>query len=196
MLKLSVWTRRRYKDRLETMVDIMIYILIFMKKVMASTNLARYKIAQNVRNWRLKRKYTLKDLVDKTGIKYHALLRYEQGICGIPIKKLKVIAKALSIDVRSLFPRRKALREKHCFDKQWIYNFIRKYMETRGREPRKAINALTKFIRAQEESDVKAARVKIAKNMLKAEFANDIISRATGLSADEYENKEEKSSKH
>ncbi|WP_353269879.1 helix-turn-helix domain-containing protein [Wolbachia endosymbiont (group A) of Myopa testacea] len=128
-----------------------------MKKVTASTNPARYKIAQNVRNWRLKRKYTLKDLVDKTGIKCHMLLRYEQGICGIPIKKLKVIAKALSIDVRNLFPRRKAL---------------------------KAIYALTQSIRAEEESDVKAG------------FANDIIYRAIGLSADEYENKEEKSSKH
>ncbi|ONI58346.1 hypothetical protein N499_0018 [Wolbachia pipientis wVitA] len=35
----------------------------------------RYKIAQKVRSWRLKRKYTLKDLVDKTSINYHTLLR-------------------------------------------------------------------------------------------------------------------------
>ncbi len=49
----------------------------------------RYKIAQKVRSWRLKRKYTLKDLVDKTSINYHTLLRYEQGTCGIPTEKLK-----------------------------------------------------------------------------------------------------------
>ncbi|WP_338476482.1 helix-turn-helix transcriptional regulator [Wolbachia endosymbiont (group A) of Nomada hirtipes] len=150
---------------------------------MKKSNPARYKIAQKVRSWRLKRKYTIKDLADKTGIKYHALLRYEQGICGIPIKKLKVIAKALSIDVGNLFPRRKALGEKHCFDKQLMYNFIEKYTKTSGRELRKAIYALTQSIRAEEESDVKAG------------FANDIIYRATGLSADKYENKEEKSSK-
>ncbi|WP_353274104.1 hypothetical protein [Wolbachia endosymbiont (group A) of Ennomos erosarius] len=47
----------------------------------------RYKIAQKVRSWRLKQKYTLKDLVDKTGKNYHTLLRYEQGTCGIPTKK-------------------------------------------------------------------------------------------------------------
>nr|WP_265016267.1 helix-turn-helix transcriptional regulator [Wolbachia endosymbiont (group A) of Anoplius nigerrimus] len=63
-------------------------------------------------------------------------------------------------------------------------------MKTKGREPRKAINALTKFIRAQEESDVKAARIRMAKNMLELEFDADIIYQATGLSIDEYDNKE------
>ncbi len=42
---------------------------------------------------------------------------------------------------------------------------------------------------------LKAARIRMAKNMLKAGFATDIIYRATGLSADEYDNKEEKGSK-
>ncbi|MBR9984227.1 MAG: helix-turn-helix transcriptional regulator [Wolbachia endosymbiont of Homalodisca vitripennis] len=148
---------------------------------------ARYKIAQNVRSWRLKQKYALKDLVDKTGIKYHTLLRYEQGACGIPIEKLKVIAEGLSIHVRNLFPRRKALRESGCFEEskiEWMYNFIAK---TRGR---KAIYALTKSIGAEEESNVKAARIKIAKNILKAGFTNDIIYRAVGLSTEEYSDKE------
>ncbi|GFY40403.1 transcriptional regulator [Trichonephila inaurata madagascariensis] len=67
-------------------------------------------------------------------------------------------------------------------------NFIEK---TKGR---KAIYALTKSIRAEEESAIKAARIRMARNMLKAGFAN-IIYRATGLSVDECENKEEKSSK-
>ncbi|MFJ5388417.1 hypothetical protein [Wolbachia endosymbiont of Drosophila bicornuta] len=35
----------------------------------------RYKIAQKVRSCRLKRKYTLKDLVDKTSTNCHTLLR-------------------------------------------------------------------------------------------------------------------------
>lgn len=60
----------------------------------------RYKIAQKIRSWRLKQKYTLKDLVDKTGIKYHTLLRYEQGTCGIPTKKLKVIAEDMFILIK------------------------------------------------------------------------------------------------
>ena len=97
----------------------------------------RYQIAQKVRSWRLKRKYTLKDLVGKTGINYHTLLRYEQGTCGIPIERLKVIANALSIPVRNLFPGRRVLKESSCFDKaktEEMYNFIapnRKICQTR-----------------------------------------------------------------
>lgn len=150
----------------------------------------RYKIAQKVRSWRLKRKYTIKDLAEKTGIKYYTLLRYEQGICGIPDEELQTIADALSVSLSDLLPRQKVLKENRCCDKtQWMSNFIEK---TRGR---KAIYALTKSIRAEEESAIKAARIRMARNMLKAGFANDIIYRATGLSDDAYENKEEKSSK-
>ncbi|WP_265026891.1 helix-turn-helix domain-containing protein [Wolbachia endosymbiont (group A) of Bombylius major] len=148
---------------------------------MKKSNPARYKIGQKVRSWRLRRKCTVKDLVDKTDIKYYTLLKYEQGVQGIPTEDLKRLADALSIKAGGLFSRQKVLRENCCFDKakeQAIYNLMAQTRE------RKAIYALTQSIRAEEESDVKAG------------FANDIISRATGLSADEYENKEEKSSKH
>lgn len=153
----------------------------------------RYKIAQKIRSWRLKQKYTLKDLVGKTGIKYHMLLRYEQGICGIPTKKLKVIAEALSVHVGSLFPRQKVLRESCSFNKEWMYNFITKI---KGQESCKLIRDLTEFIQAEEENNVKAARVSMAKNLAKVGFDTDIIYRATGLSTDEYDNKEEKGSEH
>ncbi|WP_419214904.1 WO male-killing family protein Wmk [Wolbachia endosymbiont of Rhagoletis cingulata] len=147
----------------------------------------RYQIAQKVRSWRLKRKCTLKDLVGKTGINYHTFLRYEQGTCGIPIERLKVIANALSIPIGNLFPRRKVLKESSCFDEaktQEMYNFIEK---TGGH---KAIYMLTKSVRAEEESNVKAARIRIARNLVKAGFDNDIIYRATGLSTEEYADKE------
>ncbi|PBQ26571.1 transcriptional regulator [Wolbachia pipientis wAus] len=147
----------------------------------------RYQIAQKVRSWRLKRKYTLKDLVGKANINYHTLLRYEQGTCGIPIERLKVIANALSIPIRNLFPRRKVLKESSCFDEarsQEMYNFIEKI------EGRKAIYMLTKSVRAEEESNIKAARIRIAKNLVKAGFATDIIYRATGLLTEEYADRE------
>ena len=150
----------------------------------------RYQIAQKVRSWRLKRKYTLKDLVDKTSINYHTLLRYEQGTCGIPIEKLKILAGALSIPIRNLFPRRKVLKEDSCFDKaktQEMYNFIEKYKRT-GRS--KTIYMLTKSVRAEEESNVKAARIRIARNLVKAGFDTEVIYRATGLSIEEYADKE------
>ncbi|WP_386086929.1 helix-turn-helix domain-containing protein [Wolbachia endosymbiont (group A) of Norellia spinipes] len=147
----------------------------------------RYQIAQKVRSWRLKRKYTLKNLADKAGINYHTLIRYEQGTCGIPTEKLKILAEALSIPIRNLFPGRKVLKEDSCFDKaktQEMYNFIEK---TGGH---KAIYALTKSVRAEEESNIKAARIRIAKNLVKAGFDTEIIYRATGLSTEEYADKE------
>ncbi|QJT96365.1 helix-turn-helix domain-containing protein [Wolbachia endosymbiont of Diaphorina citri] len=147
----------------------------------------RYQIAQKVRSWRLKRKYTLKDLAGKANINYHTLLRYEQGTCGIPIEKLKILAGALSIPVGNLFPRRKVLKESCCFDEarsQEMYNFIEK---TGGH---KAIYALTKSVRAEEESNIKAARIRIARNLVKAGFDTEIIYRTTGLSTEEYADKE------
>jgi transcriptional regulator with XRE-family HTH domain len=97
----------------------------------------RYEIAQNVRSWILKRKYTVKDLANKTGIEYYTLLRYVKGKCGIPTERLKVIADALSISIRNLFPRQKVLKENSCFDKaksREMYNFIEKYKKTGDRK--------------------------------------------------------------
>ncbi|WP_264376204.1 MULTISPECIES: WO male-killing family protein Wmk [unclassified Wolbachia] len=152
------------------------------------TNISiRYKIAQKVRSWRLKQKYTLKNLADKAGINYHTLLRYEQGACGIPIGRLKILAESLSIPIRNLFPKQKVLKENSCFDKaktQEMYNFIEK---TGGR---KAIYMLTKSVRAEEESNVKAARIRIARNLVKAGFDTEVIYRVTGLSTKEYADKE------
>lgn len=96
----------------------------------------------------------------------------------------------MSVPISNLLP---PPREDCCFDKhkaQETYDFMGKYIKTKGREPRKAINVLTKFIPAQEESDVKAARIRMVKNMLKAGLDADIIYRATGLSTDEYDDKE------
>ncbi len=152
------------------------------------TNISiRYQIAHKVRSWRLKRKYTLKDLAGKANINYHTLLRYEQGTCGIPIEKLKILAGELSIPVGNLFPGRKVLKESCCFDEarsQEMYNFIEK---TGGH---KAIYVLTKSVRAEEKSNIKAARIRIARNLVKSGFATEIIYRATGLSIEEYADKE------
>ncbi|WP_410542958.1 helix-turn-helix domain-containing protein [Wolbachia endosymbiont of Tetranychus urticae] len=87
------------------------------------TNISiRYQIEHKVRSWRLKRKYTLKDLAGKVNINYHTLLRYEQGACGIPIGKLKILADALSVPIRNLFPKRKVLKESSCFDKAIVFS--------------------------------------------------------------------------
>ncbi|MFP3025014.1 MAG: hypothetical protein ACEY3L_01715, partial [Wolbachia sp.] len=47
-----------------------------------------------------------------------------------------------------------------------------------------------KSVRAEEESNIKAARIRIAKNLVKAGFDTEIIYRATGLSIEEYADRE------
>ncbi len=51
----------------------------------------RYKIAQKVRSWRLKRGYTQKDLAGKIGVTYQVVLQYEKGTRKISIEKLYAI---------------------------------------------------------------------------------------------------------
>lgn len=70
-----------------------------------------------------------------------------------------------------------------------MYNFIGKYTQTRRREQRKAIYALTKSIQAKEESNAIAARIRMAENLVTSGYSAGIIYRATGLSIDEYNNK-------
>lgn len=86
-----------------------------------------------------------------------------------------MIANALSIPIKNLFPRRKVLKESSCFDKaktEEMYNFIEK---TGGR---KAIYTLAKSVRVEEESNIKAARIRIARNLVRQA---EVIYRATGF---------------
>ncbi|WP_255563526.1 hypothetical protein [Wolbachia endosymbiont of Bemisia tabaci] len=95
-----------------------------------------------------------------------------------------MIANALSIHIRNLFPKRKVLRENSCFDKakeQATYNLMQRYIQIGERESRKVVYALTQSIQAEKESNAKAARIRIARNLVKAGFDNDIIYRATGF---------------
>ncbi|MFP3027046.1 MAG: helix-turn-helix domain-containing protein, partial [Wolbachia sp.] len=52
------------------------------------------EVGQKVKNWRLERGYTQKDLAEKIGVKYWVILQYEKGNRKIPIKKLYAIAEA------------------------------------------------------------------------------------------------------
>ncbi len=63
----------------------------------------RYKIAQKVRSWRLKRGYTQKDLAGKIGVTYQVVLQYEKGTRKISIEKLYAIAEVLSVGIMNAF---------------------------------------------------------------------------------------------
>ncbi len=144
----------------------------------------RYKIAQKVRSWRLKRGYTQKDLAGKIGVTYQVVLQYEKGTRKISIEKLYAIAEVLSVGIIDLIP---VSSEKICLknEEEEILNLVRKYKTINDQELRKVFYLLTKFTRVGEKSSKKAEKVKIAKGMVKAGISVDIVSQAIGLSANE-----------
>ncbi|GFR05437.1 XRE family transcriptional regulator [Trichonephila clavata] len=145
-----------------------------------------YEIAQNVRSWILKRKYTQKDLANKTGIEYYTLLRYVKGKCGIPTEKLKRIAKALSVNIKALFL---GLTEYEDEDGKAENKLLRFIDECKDQESRDIVGAvvrpLSEGMQTNKEKVKKAEKIKVAKDLVKAGIAIDIILRTSGLSPEE-----------
>ncbi|WP_264338150.1 WO male-killing family protein Wmk [Wolbachia endosymbiont (group A) of Cheilosia soror] len=144
----------------------------------------RYKIAQKVKSWRLKRGYTQKDLAEKIGVTYQIVLQYEKGTRKISIEKLCAIAKVLSINITDLIP---VSNEKICFEDKGeeILNLVREYKKINDQELRRMFCLLTKFVQVSEKSSRKAEKVKIAKGWVKEGISVDIVAKTIGLSADE-----------
>ncbi|WP_391159186.1 helix-turn-helix domain-containing protein [Wolbachia endosymbiont of Liriomyza huidobrensis] len=145
----------------------------------------KYKIAQNVKSWRLKRGYTQKDLAKKISVTYQIVLQYEKGTRKISIEKLYAMAEILSINITDLIP---VSNEKICFEDKGeeILNLVREYKKINDQELRKIFCLLTKFVQISEKSSKKGEKIKIAKGLVKAGVSIDIISQTIGLSADEY----------
>ncbi|WP_353271626.1 helix-turn-helix domain-containing protein [Wolbachia endosymbiont (group A) of Rhorus exstirpatorius] len=144
----------------------------------------RYQIAQKVRNWRLKRGYTQKDLAKKVSVTYQVVLQYEKGTRKISIEKLYAIAEILSIGIVDLIP---VSNEKICLEDEGeeILNLVREYKKINDQELRKIFCLLTKFVQISEKSSKKTERIKIAKGLVKEGISVDIVAKTIGLSADE-----------
>ncbi|WP_353279791.1 helix-turn-helix domain-containing protein [Wolbachia endosymbiont (group B) of Xanthorhoe designata] len=145
----------------------------------------RYQIAQKVRNWRLKRGYTQKDLAKKIGTTYQVILQYEKGTRRISIKKLYELAEALSTTARDLACGQEVSNEKG-YEGEEVLNLVRRHKEIKDQELRETFYLLTKFIRISEEESGKAVKVEVAKGLVKEGVS---ISQTTSLSIDEYDEK-------
>ncbi|WP_425384087.1 WO male-killing family protein Wmk [Wolbachia endosymbiont (group B) of Eupithecia inturbata] len=153
-----------------------------MKKENKCSNFLDYKvIGQEVRNHRLAKGYTQKDLAKKIGTTYQVILQYEKGTRKISIEKLYAIAKVLSVDIIDLIP---VSNEKACFKNEEL-NLIREYKKINDHELRRMFCLLTKFVQVSEKSSKKTERIKIAKGLVKAGVSVDTVSKTIGLSADE-----------
>ncbi|TVS96064.1 helix-turn-helix transcriptional regulator [Wolbachia pipientis] len=139
------------------------------------------EVGEKVKNWRLERGYTQKDLAEKIGVKYWVILQYEKGNRRISIERLYAITEALSISITDLIPVSKSCLE----DEEEILNLVREYKKINDQELRKMFCLLTKFVQVSEKSSRKSEKIKIAKSLVKAGVSVDIVSKTIGLSADE-----------
>ena len=156
-----------------------------MKKENKCSNFLDYKvIGQEVRNLRLAKGYTQKDLAKKIGTTYQVILQYEKGTRRISIKKLYELAEALSTTARDLACGQEVSNEER-YEEEEILNLVREYKKINDQELRRMFCLLTKFIQVSEKSSRKAEKVKIAKGLVKEGISVDIVAKTIGLSADE-----------
>ncbi|MFP3020202.1 MAG: helix-turn-helix domain-containing protein [Wolbachia sp.] len=141
-----------------------------------------YEVGQKVKNWRLERGYTQKDLAEKLGVKYWVILQYEKGNRRIPIERLYAIIEALSISITDLIPVSKSCLED---EGEEILNLVREYKKINDQELRRMFCLLTKFIQVSEKNSRKSEKIKIAKGLVKAGVSVDVVVKTIGLSADE-----------
>ncbi|WP_370273130.1 WO male-killing family protein Wmk [Wolbachia endosymbiont of Oedothorax gibbosus] len=143
-----------------------------------------YEVGQKVKNWRLERGYTQKDLAEKLGVKYWVILQYEKGNRRISIERLYAIAGALSVSITDLIT---ASKEKIGFKNEEgeILNLVREYKKINDQELRRMFCLLTQFVQVSEKSSKKSEKIKIAKGLVKAGVSVDIVAKTIGLSADE-----------
>lgn len=156
-----------------------------MKKENNYPNFLDYKVVgQEVRNRRLAKGYTQKDLAKEIGVTYQVILQYEKGTRKISIEKLYSIAKVLSISITDLIS---VSNKKICLEDEGeeILNLVREYKKIGGQELRRVFCLLTKFVQVSEKSSKKAEKIKIAKVLVKAGISVDVVSQAIGLPADE-----------
>ncbi|WP_246484341.1 WO male-killing family protein Wmk [Wolbachia endosymbiont of Ceratitis capitata] len=138
-----------------------------------------YKIGQRVEIIQLIRGYTQEDLANKIGVTPKEINDYEQWYIAIPLDTLYEIAKALSVKVRVLLPEIKKDESNEV-----------EISETENQESWSRLSALvetlSKSMKVVKEKVKKAEKIKVAKNLVKAGVAIEIISRATSLCAGEF----------
>ncbi|WP_264735463.1 WO male-killing family protein Wmk [Wolbachia endosymbiont (group A) of Rhinocyllus conicus] len=139
------------------------------------TDFIYYKIGQRIREWRLIRRYTQKDLADKVGVTLKEIHEYEKGYTAISLDKLYEIAGELSVNIKALLPKTNEDSE--------LLNLLRK---TEEQELVKKF--LSRDMKNSKEKVKKTEKIKVAKNLVKAGVSTDVILRASGLTADECEN--------
>ncbi|WP_405197653.1 WO male-killing family protein Wmk [Wolbachia endosymbiont (group B) of Sphaerophoria taeniata] len=131
-----------------------------------------YRIGQRIREWRLIRRYTQKDLADKVGVTLKEIHEYEKGYTAISFDKLYQIAEGLSVNIKVLLPKTRESKK--------LLSLMDEY-----REQESLVKSLSESMKNGKKKVKKIEKIKVAKNLAKAGVALDIIVRASGLTVDE-----------
>ncbi|WP_264330456.1 WO male-killing family protein Wmk [Wolbachia endosymbiont (group B) of Erebia ligea] len=134
-----------------------------------------YRIGQRIREWRLIRRYTQKDLADKVGLALKEIHEYEIGYTAISFDKLYQIAEGLSVNIKVLLPKTRESKK--------LLSLMDEYGEQES-----LVKSLSESMKNGKKKVKKIEKIKVAKNLAKAGVAIDIIVRASGLTTDECEN--------
>ncbi|WP_425385345.1 WO male-killing family protein Wmk [Wolbachia endosymbiont (group B) of Schoenobius gigantella] len=138
------------------------------------------QIGKKIKEWRLVREYTQKDLAEKMDTTRDEISSYEQGRVAIPLEKLYAIAETLSINITDL------LIEEGSKVENELPNLIEEYKKIESQELRNAlIRSLFEGIRICEEKVKRAEKIKIAKDLVKKGISINIILKTIGISLDE-----------
>ncbi|WP_250294814.1 WO male-killing family protein Wmk [Wolbachia endosymbiont of Oedothorax gibbosus] len=139
-----------------------------------------YKIGKKIKEWRLVRECTQKDLAEKMTTTRDEISNYEQGRTAVPLDKLYEMAEALSINITDL------LIEEGSKVKNELPDLIKEYKEIESQELRNAlIKSLFEGIRLCEEKVREVERIKVGRDLVKGGIPIDIILQIIGLSADQ-----------
>ncbi|WP_395460257.1 helix-turn-helix domain-containing protein [Wolbachia endosymbiont (group B) of Myelois circumvoluta] len=131
-----------------------------------------YRIGQRIREWRLIRRYTQKDLADKVGVTLKEIHEYEIGYTAISFDKLYQIAEGLSVNIKVLLPKTRESKK--------LLSLMDEY-----REQESLVKSLSEDMKSGKEKVKKAEKIRVAKNLVKAGVSTDVILRASGLTVDE-----------
>ncbi|WP_250294812.1 WO male-killing family protein Wmk [Wolbachia endosymbiont of Oedothorax gibbosus] len=134
-----------------------------------------YRIGQRIREWRLIRRYTQKDLADKIDLTLKEIHEYEKGYTAISFDKLYEIARALSVNIKILLPKTRESKK--------LLSLMDEYREQESLDA--LVKSLSEDMKSSKEKVKKAEKIKIAKDLVKAGIAIEIIVRASGLTVDE-----------
>ncbi|WP_065095433.1 MULTISPECIES: WO male-killing family protein Wmk [unclassified Wolbachia] len=140
------------------------------------------QIGKKIKEWRLVREYTQKDLAEKMDTTRDEISNYEQGRVAIPLEKLYTIAETLSINITDLLIE----EDEGSKVENELPDLIKEYKEIESQELRNVlIKSMFKSIQICEEKIREEERIKIAKNLVKKGISTDIILQITGLSLGE-----------